>query len=93
MAYLYRFGITELSEGRGAAGDGEPTVTVIFVHGLRGHPVKTWEHAGEPTVPVENAQRGRGLGLLRDLVSGGRSRSRNPENTVGEDTEPVVPVY
>ncbi|KAI9716824.1 MAG: hypothetical protein M1812_005164 [Candelaria pacifica] len=95
MADSFRLGITELYSGTGVGGDGEPVVNVIFVHGLRGHPVKTWQHAKESTAPTESVHRGRTLGLLRGLVSSERSRNRGPdvssnkESTVSEADETI----
>ncbi|KAI9697405.1 MAG: hypothetical protein M1836_004683 [Candelina mexicana] len=95
MADPSRLGITELYNGTGSGGDGEPVVNIILVHGLRGHPVKTWEHARESTAPAESGHRGRTLGLLRGLVSSERSRTRDrdtspsTESTIHEADESV----
>ncbi|KAI9757027.1 MAG: hypothetical protein M1835_000685 [Candelina submexicana] len=81
MADPSRLGITELYSGTGPGGDAEPVVTIILVHGLRGHPVKTWEHARESTAPAESGHRGRTLGLLRALVSSEKSRPRDRDTS------------
>ncbi|KAI9764473.1 MAG: hypothetical protein M1840_008399 [Geoglossum simile] len=43
MANVHREGFTRLSGGNGS--DGQFSLNVIFVHGLRGHPRGTWETA------------------------------------------------
>ncbi|KAH7390731.1 hypothetical protein BKA66DRAFT_440019 [Pyrenochaeta sp. MPI-SDFR-AT-0127] len=44
MVHVYRTGLTELHPGTNLH-DGQPTVSIVFIHGLGGHPVRTWSAA------------------------------------------------
>ncbi|RYP60002.1 hypothetical protein DL771_010654 [Monosporascus sp. 5C6A] len=83
MPDVHRIGFTQLSGNKGAR-DGPYRTNIIFVHGLRGHPRKTWEDdRGGSSEDVGNAASSKRT-LLKQFFKS-KSSTATADNRTNED--------
>ncbi|KAI9685382.1 MAG: hypothetical protein M1822_004513 [Bathelium mastoideum] len=90
MASVRRIGFTRLFGGEG--NNDQRTLNVVFIHGLRGHPRRTWEAAAGATNTSDATEKRKGLrSLLKERAV--RSPSTSTEQAQGSSTLPSPTVF
>ncbi|KAI9666295.1 MAG: hypothetical protein M1821_004230 [Bathelium mastoideum] len=90
MASVRRIGFTRLFGGEG--NNDQRTLNVVFIHGLRGHPRRTWEAAAGATNTSDATEKRKGLrSLLKERAV--RSPSTSTEQAQGSFTLPSPTVF